>query len=186
MIVAFSCSSPVAGVALLDWRGKEVVTLFAEQEGTRQNASGACLGMLERVLERTGRNLCDATLFVADLGPGSFIGVRVGVTLAKTFAFALGAKAAGASSFDLIDPDKPVALPSKKNEFFVREPGRVPYRTAQLPENLEVVGYGFGGQERYPKPDAFASLLAGLQAVRPEELLPAYLIEPSISVPKHR
>ena len=39
---------------------------------------------------------------VVDLGPGSFTGVRIGVTCAKTLAFALGIPVAGASSLDVL------------------------------------------------------------------------------------
>lgn len=181
MVVGFSCSSPICSVALIDGEGH---VLFSASRETRSNASGACMELLERGLKEAQRGLGAVTLFCADLGPGSFIGVRVGVTLAKSFAFALGVKAAGATSFDLIDDQATVVLPSKKGEFFVRRPGEEPYRTAELP-NERFTGYGPGmASEVVPNAARFASLLQRLQPVEPELLLPEYLIEPSISTPK--
>ena len=140
--------------------------------------------LLQRGLTQTSKKLEDATLFCADVGPGSFIGVRVGVTLAKTLAFTLGVKAAGASSFDLIDPSATVVLPSKKNEFFVRRVGETAFRKSELP-NEDFIGYGAGIEpQQVPQAARFASLLQRLEPVDPERLLPEYWIEPSISPPR--
>ena len=140
--------------------------------------------MLEQGLRETKISLQDATLFCADIGPGSFIGSRVSVTLGKTFALARGTKVAGASAFDLIDPHNTVVLPSKKGEFFVRRVGQNPFRVTDLPDH-PFVGYGSGiAVQTVPNAGRFSSLLGQLQPVEPELLLPQYLIEPSISTPK--
>ena len=47
------------------------------------------------LLARRGLRLADIALFAAAAGPGSFTGVRVGLTAAKGFAAALGKPAAG-------------------------------------------------------------------------------------------
>ncbi len=179
MIVAFSTSSPVASVALLSSEG--AVLAHAAREA-RTQASQACLEMLEELLR--DRSLAEATLFLSDLGPGSFTGVKVGLTLAKSFAFALGVSVAGASSFDLIAPDRVVVFPSKRGEFFVRQPGEPPTRTEALPP-IPVVGFGPGIEPAvFPDAARFAPLLPNLQPVPPEALLPNYVLEPSISTPK--
>jgi len=140
--------------------------------------------LLRYGLESAHLRLPEAELFLADLGPGSFTGVRVGVTLAKTFAFALGLKAGGADAFDLVDPNRNVVLPSKRGEWFLRAPGRPPVRTTILPES-DWVGVGAGlSDQTYPDAARFGLLLASIRPVEPESLVPAYLIEPSISVPK--
>ncbi len=181
MIIAFSTSSAQASVAAIH---RESGLLWQGREHAPQGASGACLRLLEVMGQDAGLRIEDAELFAADIGPGSFTGVRVGVTLAKTFGYLYGKPVAGASSFDLISADGVVALPSKKNEFFVRRPGLTPYRTAELPFE-PLVGFGPGIEpQTFPDAAGFFELLDRLVAVDAMSFVPEYLIEPSISIPK--
>jgi len=178
VIVAFSTSSPIASVALITSSGEVVA---AAQREARMNASGACLALLEALI--FGRQF-EVEGYLADLGPGSFTGVRVGVTLAKTMAFAHGVQCGGAPAFDLISTKDLVVVPNKKGEFFWRPVGEAPAIHTELPGE-SFVGYGTGVEEpRYPLAANFAPLLAsGIQWLQPEALLPRYLVEPSISTP---
>lgn len=177
MIFAFSTSSPVASVAIFTEAGE---LLFKGSHPSQMQASGVCF----QLLEESGFEPKQGTLFLADVGPGSFTGTRVGVTIAKTLAFVANAKCAGATAFDLIDSNGIAVLPSRKGEWFVREPGLEPYRTENLP-SADFTGFG-GNLENptYPLAERFGSLLASLTPVTPEEFVPIYLIEPSISVQK--
>lgn len=140
--------------------------------------------MLEALLEARGLELKSAELFVADVGPGSFTGVRVAVVLAKTLGFALKKPVAGVTSFDLIDPSKPVAVSAKRGEFVVRRPGSQPEKLNELPNDVES-GYGEGiSTPSYPLAERAAAVLRSFRRVSPEELLPLYVTPPSISAPK--
>lgn len=163
MIAAFSTSGPRASVAVID----EGSVVFEGDETAQGRAGEACL----RLLQASGVPLSEIRLFAADLGPGSFTGVRVGIVLAKTLAWAQGASCAGADAFDLVSPSEIVALPSRKGEWFVRTPGLPPERTRDMPANVGV-----------PLASGFAKL--SLKPMSPFELVPAYLLEPSISTPK--
>jgi len=178
VIIAFSTSSPWTSVAIFN---DDFNLIASDRVLAPMRASEACL----TILERLAPDLSVATLFVADLGPGSFTGVRVGVTLAKTLAFAKQGRVSGATSFDLIALDRSVALPSKKGEYFVRAPGQEPVRMIERPDD-DLIGFGpwFEGQETFPDASRFAPLLSGLKVQEPEALIPAYLIEPSITLPK--
>lgn len=136
--------------------------------------------MLERLFDLRARRL-EVIGFAADTGPGSFIGTRVGVTLAKTLAFACGVVCYGMKSFDLVDPLRPVVIPNRKGEWFLRQPGSSPELTNEVPG--EALGYGHG-VEPATFPDASRFQLHAAHSMRPEELLPTYLVEPSISLPK--
>jgi hypothetical protein len=123
-------------------------------------------------------------VFVADIGPGSFTGVKVAVTLAKTLAFAIGKMTGGITSFDLISVDRPVIVPSRKGEWFLRRPGATVERVTALPEG-DFLGYGYGVNEQtFPNAGNAAGLLIGIKRQTPEVLLPNYIAEPSISTPK--
>ncbi|MBI1757053.1 MAG: tRNA (adenosine(37)-N6)-threonylcarbamoyltransferase complex dimerization subunit type 1 TsaB [Fimbriimonas ginsengisoli] len=183
MIVAFSTSSPLASVALLEADGCVLASSALEAKFA---ASGACLDMLAQLLRETGRRLEDVELCLADLGPGSFTGVRAGVTLAKTMALALGVSAGGASSFDLIDPSTTVLVPSRKGEAYLRRAGQDVERVSAVPAGA-IVGYGpwiAEGDWRYPEASRFGPLMPSLKRIKAEELLPMYVSEPSISTPR--
>jgi tRNA threonylcarbamoyladenosine biosynthesis protein TsaB len=181
VIVAFSTSSPQASVALISPEGS---LLGSRDTHAPMRASGACMRLLQELLDETGRTLKGATLFAADLGPGSFTGVKVAVTIAKTMAFAGEVSAIGADSFDLISPTETVILPSKRGEWFVRRPGAAPVRQRELPQDA-YLGYGPDIEPAtFPHAAQFAALLSAMEPVEPEFLVPNYLIEPSISIPK--
>ena len=181
MIAAFSTSCPLASVALISAKGE---VLASSEELSPMRASGTCLNLLRALLDNRSASLADIELFASDLGPGSFTGVKVGVTLAKTLAFAQGKKAAGAPSFDLIDPSGVVVMPSKKGEWFVRRPGEQPVRSHELPAG-RFSGFGPGIENPvFPHAERFAKLVDRLVSVEAELLVPNYVIEPSISVPK--
>lgn len=178
MIVAFSTSSPWTSVAAFN---EEHELVASEKMLAPMRASEACLTILEKLQP----DLSTVTLFLADLGPGSFTGVRVGVTLAKTLAFARGVKVGGVDSFDLIAPDRTVALPSKKGEYFIRRVGQEAVRQVERPEeSMEGFGLWFEGMEIFPEAARFGPMIARIAVIEPEALVPAYLIEPSITMPK--
>lgn len=147
-------------------------------------ASGACIQMLEKLLEDSEVSKSEISFFVADVGPGSFTGVKVAVTLAKTLAFALAAKAGAVSSFDLVSASETVVIPSRKGEWFVRVPGFAAERVNELPSG-PYVGFGPGfAEDRFPDAERASQLLSEIQPIVPEALLPNYIAEPSISTPK--
>lgn len=180
MILAFSTSGPAAGIAYLQDDG---AVLWKAHEEARRNAGAVCAKLLNDA-KTAGFKPQDCNLFLADLGPGSFTGVRVGVTFAKTLAFACGGMTGGASSFDLISLDQTVMISSRRNEYLIREVGKEPYRAAEEPPG-GAIGYFLEGRtEVTPEAWRFALLIGKIEPVAPELLLPAYLIEPSISTPK--
>lgn len=89
--VSIDTASDIAGVALtLDGELLAEVTWR-----TRQNHSRELLPALDWLLERAKLNRAEiAALFVCT-GPGSYAGLRVGLSTAKAVAYALGARIAG-------------------------------------------------------------------------------------------
>lgn len=57
---------------------------------------------IERTLNKVGLTPKECDFFVAVTGPGSFTGIRIGISCVKGFATALNKKCLGVTSFDLI------------------------------------------------------------------------------------
>jgi tRNA threonylcarbamoyladenosine biosynthesis protein TsaB len=57
---------------------------------------------LVQLLERVGWRPADVQLVAVSIGPGSFTGVRVGVTAAKTFAYSAGSEILGIDTLEVI------------------------------------------------------------------------------------
>ena len=157
--------------------------VLARTEEAPRAASGACLRMLDQLLSELGTGPDEVDEWIADIGPGSFIGVRVGVMLAKTLAMAHGTRVRPVTSFDLIAADSTVAFPSRKGEWFVRIPGAEPYRSSDRPS--DAVGFGPDVQAAvYPDAARAFLLLDRLPLMPPEALHAELLMEPAISQPK--
>lgn len=175
MILLFSTSSPLASAALFSAEGD---LIWAESRLAPRQASAACLDMISQV------ELAQVKIFAADVGPGSFTGVKVGVTLAKTLAWAAQASCMGVSAFDLISRSEPACIAIRRGVVLRRDPGQ-DARQVEDDEAQSVQGYGVDGAiEKHPEAARAAGWIAELKTVTPYELSPEYLIEPSISQPK--
>lgn len=161
MILVVSASSARASAAIF----QDGVLLGAE----RRDAPRAGGQALAEFLPRLVPDRKVLTMVAADVGPGSFTGVKVGVTFAKTLAWALSIPAAAVSAFDLIAPE--LCIPARRDEVFVR--------TANGIEIVPAEGAPEPGQ-----PDAAVCDVAKLEPIKPELLLPDYVLPPSISKPK--
>jgi tRNA threonylcarbamoyladenosine biosynthesis protein TsaB len=98
IILALDTSGPSAGVAVM--RDGELV-----YEATVINAlthSVNIMPMVEEALLRSGLTIDDVTLFAAVVGPGSFTGVRIGVSTVKAMAQALNKPCIGVNALEAL------------------------------------------------------------------------------------
>ncbi len=122
------------------------------------------ISSVENLLKTVEMSLKDLTIIAVDTGPGKFTGLRVGVAMAKTMAFALGIDMVEACSLDIIRSDVPalmpviVAMDGKQNRVFTKvynangttgevldiEPGKLKYMIeAEGLHHYTMVGDGF-------------------------------------------
>ena len=84
MILLLDTSSPVANLALIEGDNR----YEADWEANRDLAKGL-LGFIESELARHQRSFSDISAIGAFKGPGSFTGLRIGLTVLNTLADAL-------------------------------------------------------------------------------------------------
>jgi tRNA threonylcarbamoyladenosine biosynthesis protein TsaB len=110
MIVAIDSSSADQSVALADpARGILGAAAWTAERGQ----GGELLPRLLELLDRQGASLRDVTGVAVAIGPGSFTGLRVGVSLAKGLAAGLGCPIVGIGSLQawlVAVPDAEAAL----------------------------------------------------------------------------
>ena len=96
--LAFDSTAKIASVAVLD--GDRVLGECTIDNGLTQ--SELLLPMAENLLNTLGLGFADISLYAAAVGPGSFTGVRIGVSLIKGLAFGKDAPCAPVSTLDAL------------------------------------------------------------------------------------
>ena len=117
MWLAIETSSPQASLALFDPGNNGVV--WSDRFVTDRSHNSRIFGPISEALEISDRSL---KRILVGTGPGSYSGIRVGISVANGLEIALGVKAAGVSSFTAIDPDLSdylVAGDARRQTFFL-------------------------------------------------------------------
>jgi tRNA threonylcarbamoyladenosine biosynthesis protein TsaB len=102
-IVAIETSGHAGSVALLE--GNLVVqdaSLPTDKRSARTLAPA-----IRHILQSAGWQAADVRLVAVAIGPGSFTGLRIGVTTAKTFAYAVQAEVVGVNTLEVIAAQAP-------------------------------------------------------------------------------
>lgn len=96
IILALDTSGPVAGVAL--WEDGRV--RYEGMAVNKMTHSESIMPMVEEALRRTALQKGNLTHLAVTVGPGSFTGVRIGVTAVKAMAHALGLPCIGIDALE--------------------------------------------------------------------------------------
>jgi len=122
MILAINTSTPQFGLAFLDEDG----TLLAEYYMAKEKGFGSLMPALHFLLSTLKADIHDQKAVIVATGPGSFTGLRVGLSAAKGLCHGLAIPIIGISSLETLASqvpysDLPIApvLYSRKNEFFI-------------------------------------------------------------------
>jgi len=96
LILAIDTSGPVASVAVAD----ESRIRYEAAASNKLTHSESLMPMIEEALNRAGVDLKQLTMIAAVAGPGSFTGIRIGITAAKALAHSLSIPCIGISSLE--------------------------------------------------------------------------------------
>ena len=123
IIVAIETSSRIGSVALGDSQGLWSEAPFS---GPMRHTS-ECLPTIKTLLAQHHHSPADISELRLSIGPGSFTGLRIAVSLAKSMALAQGVRIVTVDTLDVIaanltDPTGPTScitlLDAKRNQFF--------------------------------------------------------------------
>lgn len=104
-ILAIEASAVAASAAVTDGG----VLLAEEFTQTALTHSVTLLPAVDSVMKKSGLSLSEIDLVAVTEGPGSFSGLRIGVTTAKTIAYAAGKKTVGVSTLSALAAALPFA-----------------------------------------------------------------------------
>ena len=97
--------------------------ILSDSRKSEQNHSSFTLPMIEEVLRKVNLEINQVDELIVVNGPGSFTGVRIGVTLAKTIAFAQGSKIKTINSLQIqaisvnVNDPKTIILSDKNGKY---------------------------------------------------------------------
>lgn len=97
-ILAIDTTAGVATAALCE--DKKVLGCVCENNGLTH--SETMLPIIENLLKDTGVNVDDIDMFACSTGPGSFTGVRIGVSIIKGLAFGKNKPCVGVSALEAL------------------------------------------------------------------------------------
>ena len=97
-LLAVDTSGPVAGVAVL----RDGAIAYEAAAVNHLTHSANLMPMIEEALSRAGLDIADIDLYAAVTGPGSFTGVRIGVSAVKGMAHGAGKPCVGVDALEAL------------------------------------------------------------------------------------
>ena len=219
--LAVTSSTSVVGVAIgsigsvtggSSTSADQIDVLACNQVLTDRRHAEELTPLLERTLSEAGVGLNEVELFVVDVGPGRFTGLRVGLATVRTLALATGAPVVGLSSLEVLawaEPARPVVavVDARRAEVFQQRfnEGHVPSGPPVVgsPEELSALAAGAtvvgDGADRYaalyeasvgatiiadrvPSAAAMLEVAVGREAQPGPAVTPLYLRDPDVNV----
>ena len=97
-ILAIDTSSKLCGIALL--QDSNILDKIELYEGLTH--SEILMPSIEKILKKNNFKISDIDLFVCDIGPGSFTGIRIGIATLKAFSDSLNVPIVGVDALECL------------------------------------------------------------------------------------
>ncbi len=140
-VLAVDAAGPVLSVAL-----QKQGQLWQAVGGTANRHTEELTGLVNGLLQQAGLTPVDIDLFTAPLGPGSFMGLRIGLSAIKGMALALNKPVVAVPTLDayamsLDGTHRCVVLDARRDRFYVRLfPNSAEVLDVSAPEVKEMLG----------------------------------------------
>jgi len=151
-VIALETSERIGSVALLDAQGGEansgkVNIVHSQTLPDDQRSAQSLLPAITELLTECGWRADELDLICVTTGPGSFTGLRIGVTVAKTLAYAAGAKLVGVPTLSAMAAGVPTTgarlwaiLDAQRQELFTASFAKGGLAAAMGDAEISVVG----------------------------------------------
>ncbi|MEM0899890.1 MAG: tRNA (adenosine(37)-N6)-threonylcarbamoyltransferase complex dimerization subunit type 1 TsaB [Pseudomonadota bacterium] len=103
LIFAIDTAGPPCSTCIFDTASNDIIAEMNDDIG--RGHAEYLMPQIKACLEKTQIGLKEVDLFIAAVGPGSFTGIRVGVSAARGFALALKKEARGVTTLDALATD---------------------------------------------------------------------------------
>ncbi|MFK4820516.1 tRNA (adenosine(37)-N6)-threonylcarbamoyltransferase complex dimerization subunit type 1 TsaB [Ochrobactrum quorumnocens] len=110
-ILALDTASSWCAAAVYDSGSGAVLAEVSEDIG--KGHAEVLMDYIEQVMTQAGIAMSELDRVAVNVGPGSFTGVRIGVSAARGFALALGRPAIGVSAFDVLASEVAISHPGQ-------------------------------------------------------------------------
>ncbi|MBU1220265.1 tRNA (adenosine(37)-N6)-threonylcarbamoyltransferase complex dimerization subunit type 1 TsaB [Myxococcota bacterium] len=101
------------------------IKLISSTESKERSHGPGLLGLISTVCEVAGISLNEIDVFASGVGPGTFTGIRIGLTTIKTLAWTLKKPIITVSAFDIFrltapasHPNKVVLIDARRRDFY--------------------------------------------------------------------
>ncbi|MFN0265175.1 tRNA (adenosine(37)-N6)-threonylcarbamoyltransferase complex dimerization subunit type 1 TsaB [Tepidamorphus sp. 3E244] len=125
-VLSIDTTGPACCAALVEFSTGETV-LGSIVEPMQRGHAEALIPMLDRLVPDRAKALGQVDRIAVTIGPGSFTGLRVGISAARGLALALGKPVVGVTVFDCIRASLPadagplaIALDARRNEIYLQ------------------------------------------------------------------
>lgn len=134
LILAINTASSKTGIALFEVINSTVKILAKNTWAAKNNEAEKLMPGIDKLLRKKKKTYEELNQIYVVKGPGSFTGLRVGVTVANTIASLVDAELIGISTFEFLhnQTDLPILLFGGKGGVFLSE------NVAQKPELIDM------------------------------------------------
>jgi len=185
-ILALETSDRAGSIALLEADRVLAERVLASSQRTAQSLAPAA----HELIAQLGWQPTDVELVAVASGPGSFTGLRIGITFAKVFAYAVRCQLLGVNTLEAIAARAPgdaarfwAVIDAQRNELFAAEFARDGHGELRFEQETHVVDSDMWLERLSPGSVVTGPALAKLSTKLPDgtTMLPAELWQPTAS-----